>query len=300
MEVVTHGMMGVAIAGPFLGQHPAAAAGLMMGSVAPDLDALSRCLGKKSFLRCHQGWTHSIPLLALLGGAGEGLIRIAAPAFAGTAAGFALGAILHALLDLTNTYGVRALAPISSRRYCLEWIFFIDGVVIALTIAAFVPAVASLHFGHEPSRMAVGIYLAALFLYICGKALLARRARRISGPDVVSVIPSAFVPWEYFVCRRASGCVSSWKLNALTGLQVKLTECDVLDAEFARALADLPEYVEMKSLSPAYHVITCDRDAGATRIRCRDLRIVNFNTSFGMLDVTLEKDLTIRSYVLHV
>jgi membrane-bound metal-dependent hydrolase YbcI (DUF457 family) len=300
MDIVTHGLMGVAVGGPFLGRYPAAPAGLILGSAAPDLDALSRCLGKRSFLRCHQGWTHSIPLLACLGGMGELLTRFYAPDLTGMAAGFALGAILHAMLDLTNTYGVRVLAPFSSRRFCLEWVFFIDGVVIGLTIAAFLPAAASLLSGNEPSRIVVGVYLAALLAYIGGKALIARRARRLADPNSVSVIPSAVIPWEYFVCRRAGDGVSSWKLNAVTGRQVKLAECRVLDAEFAEHLDGLPEYREMRSLSPAYHVIACEHDGEVTRIRCRDLRIINFNTSFGTLDVTLDRDSAVRSYVFHV
>ena len=44
----------------------------------------------------------------------------------GLLVGLALGMAGHALLDLTNTYGIALLAPISRQRVCFEWTFFLD------------------------------------------------------------------------------------------------------------------------------------------------------------------------------
>jgi membrane-bound metal-dependent hydrolase YbcI (DUF457 family) len=63
MDVVTHGMMGVVIAAPFAAQHPEAAVAFMFGSVIPDGDALARMGGKRGFLKCHQTYTHALPII---------------------------------------------------------------------------------------------------------------------------------------------------------------------------------------------------------------------------------------------
>ena len=41
--------------------------------------------------------------------------------------------LLHSLMDATNTYGVALLVPLSRKRCCTEWVFFIDGVMIAVS-----------------------------------------------------------------------------------------------------------------------------------------------------------------------
>ena len=66
MDIVTHGMMGIVIAAPFAQDHPGPAVALMMGSVLSDLDAFSRLGGRRNFLRCHQTYTHALPIIAAL------------------------------------------------------------------------------------------------------------------------------------------------------------------------------------------------------------------------------------------
>ena len=48
MDIVTHGMVGVLLAAPLAESHPIAAGSLLLGSVLPDLDALSRLAGKRA------------------------------------------------------------------------------------------------------------------------------------------------------------------------------------------------------------------------------------------------------------
>ncbi|MCZ6688137.1 MAG: metal-dependent hydrolase [Planctomycetota bacterium] len=134
MDIVTHGMMGVIVASPFMPSYPIAASCFMMGSVLPDLDALSRVLGRRAFLKSHQTYTHAIPIILLMGGvcwAGFRWTGIRAP-FAPAA--LVLGMLFHVALDVTNTYGITLFAPFSGRRFCLEWVFFIDAFVLAATL----------------------------------------------------------------------------------------------------------------------------------------------------------------------
>jgi hypothetical protein len=90
--------------------------------VAPDLDVLSRLFGKRAFLAAHQTWSHALPLIAAAGAAAYLLLdhRPAVPL------ALVAGMSLHALLDWTNTYGITLWLPFTRRRFCAEWVFFID------------------------------------------------------------------------------------------------------------------------------------------------------------------------------
>jgi len=76
MDVVTHAAMGTVIASPFFAEYPLPAAGFMLGSAIPDLDALSRFFGKRVFLKWHQTYTHSLPLIALATAIGWFVVRL--------------------------------------------------------------------------------------------------------------------------------------------------------------------------------------------------------------------------------
>jgi membrane-bound metal-dependent hydrolase YbcI (DUF457 family) len=47
MDIITHAGIGLIAAAPLLNSHPELAAGLVAGSVLPDLDALNRVFGKR-------------------------------------------------------------------------------------------------------------------------------------------------------------------------------------------------------------------------------------------------------------
>ena len=300
MDIVTHGMMGLAIAAPFLATEPGAAVGFILGSTLPDLDAFSRCFGRRAFLRWHQGWTHSVPVQLLTGGLVWGVSRWIAPEFSTLVLGLLAGATVHSLLDLTNTYGIRISAPFSRQRFCFEWMFFIDSGVLLLTALALVPALGSLIGGKEADTNAAVLYAIALVVYTCLKAGLRRRARRLASDNAVSVIPSAMWPWMFLVCERSGGFVVTSKLNALTGRSMEMSRHFIHDDEFIELLSKTPEFRTMSELSPAYHVIDRREADGDIYIRCRDMRIVNFDTSFGMLDVTFNREQQATAVELHV
>ena len=299
MDIVTHGMMGVAIAGPWLGSHPAASAGVILGSVIPDLDAFSRCFGKRAFLMWHQGWTHSLPgntVVAILLWA---CLNRACPELAPIAVGLLAGAALHALLDLTNTYGVRILWPLTPKRYCWEWLFFIDSVVIVLTTVALGAFAWCRIQNREPWQSVSVGYVIALAGYISLKGLLRWRANGLCD-GAVSIIPSAMWPWVFFVCQRHDSRVISQRLNVITGQIATIAEMTIHDAEFRQYVEPIPEFQAMSTLSPAYHIVESRQDGDRVVLQCRDLRIINFGTSFGRLDVILGPQHQVLSMDLHV
>jgi len=299
MDIVTHAGIGLITASPFLSDRPELALGLVSGSVLPDLDALCRLVDKRAFLRVHQTWSHGLPVhMALSLGVGA---AAAVFGWRGVELGVGLlaGFLGHSLLDLTNTFGVAWFTPFSRRRFCLEWVFFIDAVVltgIAATLAVVIPI--WLRQGEVPARYAVA-FLVGLCAYILVKGLLRRRAGRFC-PGAKSLVPSALVPWRFFGTERHQQTIRSFRVNAITGARSPVGEVTVLDASFAGALEGLPEFRLMRELSPEYHVVGASADGPVTRLLCRDMRMRNFGTRFGDLEVWLDSDQQVARSRFHV
>jgi hypothetical protein len=193
------------------------------------------------------------------------------------------------LLDLTNAYGVAWLMPFSRRRFCLEWVFFIDLVVLAGTAAALALVIPLwLRHGEVPLQY-TGAFLAGLSTYIVIKAVLRTRAGRFC-PQAKSLVPSALVPWRFFNAERRGQTISLFRDNALTGTRSIIGESPVLDESFLEALTGVAEFRLMRELSPEYHVVAAKQDGHETRVLCRDMRMRNFGTRFGDLEVWLDSN----------
>ena len=304
MDIVTHGMMGVVLASPIAPTHPVAASCFMLGSVLPDLDALSRVFGRRAFLAAHQTYSHSVPIILALGAALWAALRLAGVDAPLAPAALALGMLFHSALDVTNTYGIMLLAPFSRRRFCTEWVFFIDAFVIAWTVphlAFLAPAWAGR--SHPASPAAAAVYAGGLAFYWTLKVGLRRRAARLAPEGVVSLLPSALLPWRFLGCARDGGAMRLFTLNAATGGVHEDGEVRLDDDAWRETLRGVPEFETLRELSPAYHVVEASRPDGAdgpTRLVCRDLRTRNFRTRFGELEVTIDGDGAVLQKVFHV
>ncbi len=287
MDIVTHAGIGVVAASPFLADRPELAVGIVAGSVLPDLDSLCRLRDKTAFLRAHQTWSHALPV-QLAFSVGAGLIA-ALLGWRGMEIGMGLlaGFMVHSVLDLTNTYGVAWLMPFSRRRVCLEWVFFIDAtVLLSLGVALALVIPMWLRQGLVP-----GIYALAFFgflaLYVLGKGFLRRRAGAFC-PDSKSLVPSALVPWRFYGTLRQPHSILFFRVNAITGACSTIGKVPVLDDAFAPTLEEVPEFRLMREVSPEYHVVEASSESGGVRLLCRDMRMRNFGTRFGDLEVWLD------------
>jgi membrane-bound metal-dependent hydrolase YbcI (DUF457 family) len=299
MDIVTHAGIGLIAASPFLADRPELAVGIVAGSVLPDLDALYRLADKVPFLRAHQSWSHALPVQLAVGIALGLTATLLGWKGIELGAGLLAGLIGHTLLDLTNTYGVVLLMPFSRRRFCLEWVFFIDLVVLVGTAATLVLVIPLLvRLGEVPARYAVA-FLLGLFIYVFIKGALRYRAGRLC-PQATSLVPSALVPWRFFGAERRKQTVSLFRVNALTGTRSTIGEVPVLDDSFAAALNDVPEFRLMRELSPEYHVVSNSTDGASTRLLCRDMRIRNFGARFGDLEVWLDSNRQVLRTRFHV
>jgi hypothetical protein len=213
------------------------------------------------------------------------------------------GVLLHVGLDVTNTYGTAVLSPVSRRRVCTEWVFFIDAVVLVASFAAlllqWLPVGGP---GVGPGAVAAG-YALFLAVYWAVRAGLYRRARRVAPAGTVSLIPSALAPWRYFGYREGGGGdgdVVVFRLDAVTGRVDGERRIATFDEAFARSLEGLPEYRMMRELSPGYRVIDARPVDGGTRVTCRDLRVRNFGGRFGELTAVVEPGGRVAGRTFHV
>jgi membrane-bound metal-dependent hydrolase YbcI (DUF457 family) len=300
VDIVTHGMMGVILASPFASTHPVSAAAFAFGCVLPDLDALSRCLGKRAFMAIHQSHTHALPYAVLAGVAlwlglrGSGFYEPwAAPALVA-------GMWFHSLLDYSNTYGITLFAPFSARRFCAEWVFFIDSVVLAASGAALAGIAWQQHATGELGWRVQAAYGLLLVVYWPLKACWRWRAGRVSPPGTLALLPSALVPWRYLGCAREGERMRTFRVNALSGSVAEEGGQAILDARYRDVIERVPEFHVMRHLSPAYHVVEANSEQDGTTLVCRDLRTRNFDTTFGRLDLRLDAAGALQGVVFHV
>ncbi len=286
MDIVTHAAMGAVIAYPMMPTHPLAAAGFMVGSVLPDLDALSRLFGKRAFLQWHQTFTHAIPLIVVGTLVGYFTAGLCSSEWQEAALALGTGMLFHTLLDYTNTFGVTLFFPFSKRRICRNWVFFIDAFVILLTFCAAVLIWSPISYWAIDN--VVLCYILALLIYWALKIILKREAFKLRDVETISLVPSALVPWIFFGCRQSKGNIQTFSINLITRRQIPLKCYQILDEQYSSILDSVPEYRTMCTLTPAYHVVAAVSEGDQTRITCRDLRISNFNTCFGQLDLVLD------------
>ncbi len=124
MDPITHSLAGITIAN--LGfKRKAAMWVLLLSSIAPDFDYITRLWGADVFLRYHRGITHGILALfivpiviGLIFGYRKGFFYYSFLAFFGYAA--------HLFMDLTTQYGTRILSPLDWEQFSLDLIFIID------------------------------------------------------------------------------------------------------------------------------------------------------------------------------
>ncbi|EEF58662.1 metal-dependent hydrolase [Pedosphaera parvula] len=300
MDILTHAAIGFIAASPFAANSPELAGGIVLGSVLPDLDTFSRVFGKRAFLKWHQTWTHSMPLA--LGLSAILAVCSASVGWNGVQLGMGIfvGMLGHILLDYSNTLGIALLKPFSHRRFCLEWVFFIDATVLIVTLLTTAVILWNWNQGqleNYRASLACGIFLIVYWLV---KGALRNRAGRLAPAGTISLLPSAFIPWKFLGAKIEGVQASLFHLNAFTGATQPKPSVPIHDATFKSMLAQLPEFKMMQELSPAYHVVDVATEGTGKRLLCRDLRTRNFSTSFGDLTVWLNDTNQITKVHFHV
>ena len=151
MDPVAHTFAGAALAAAGLRRvTPLAAAALILGANAPDVDVLAAFAGDYEAIAFRRGWTHGVLALVVWPFLLTGLllswdrwVRRRDPAAVPVRAGplllvAALAVVTHPSLDWLNNYGLRWLMPFDGRWFYGDALFIIDPWVwLALGGAAF-------------------------------------------------------------------------------------------------------------------------------------------------------------------
>lgn len=283
MDVVHHACIG-GVGMLALGEQGQELAGLgfLAGSVFPDLDVAFMAAGKRFYLKRHQGPTHSLVLAPLYAAA---LAAIVVPGigwqwtlYLGLLAGLAI----HVALDLTNTFGIQMLWPLTGQRYCADAIFFVDLTAWLLTLGFFAVVVTG---GVAATPAALG-YAALFAAYVAFKLALHRSTMRRTGAAVA--IPSSWNPFAFFLLRRGGTGVETSRYDA-----IRAATCDVrlveAPSEEIRGLASRsPVFNDMAGILRALHVTDVVRDPEGTTLVAHDLAIRNFGGRFGRTELRFD------------
>ena len=295
MDIVTHAMMGLVGASPAFQTHPIGAVAFVFGSVAPDLDAFSRVFGKNAFMRFHQTYSHSLPIILCTLNLIWAIAKLLGVDLSEILFGLGCGMFFHSLLDVSNTYGIKLFAPFSNKRYSLEWVFFIDLSVIAFTGGLLVWLVWILRVDPGSSSVfQIGtIFWVGVTIYWSLKSILKKRSMKVGDDSLL--VPCAFFPWRFFGSRQVDQRhVELFLVNAITRKQSNTKVVEVDTSRFANLLETIPEFQTMQNLSPMFHLVNIAETGQGMVLTCNDLRTRNFNTTFGQIKIELSDETTIR------
>lgn len=194
MDNVTHSLTG-ALAATLL-QRPSASTSerrtllwlLVVSANLPDLDVVLQLFTDRlTYIIHHRGITHSLlfaPVFALV----PALVFFSAGKFKrfGVLWSAALvGIVVHILFDLITPFGTMIVAPLSQKRFALDWMFIIDPVVTLLLALPFVARIWAI----RRQAMLFRVAGALLILYLAAGAL----AHHLALQKVESVARSASV-----------------------------------------------------------------------------------------------------------
>jgi inner membrane protein len=197
MDPLTHTLLGANLAATRLGQRTRlAAAALVVGANAPDVDGVTYWLGSDAALGFRRGWTHGVLALALLPLLQVALLllydrsrpdpaRPANPRWLLVLSAVAIWS--HPLLDWFNTYGVRWLMPFRPTWFYGDAVFIMDPWIWLALGAGWLA-------GRQPTWPAIGLWgLATLALV----RVVARRApEHLPVVAAVAIVLLATLLWR--------------------------------------------------------------------------------------------------------
>jgi len=285
MDIVHHALIGGAgyMVGSAVGE-PVVGTAFLAGSVFPDLDVAFIALGKRFYLRNHQGITHSavmaplyaafvsFPLCYFFVDGWDWRVFLAA----------LCGLGIHVLLDWFNTFRIALLLPLSRKRHSLDAVFFVDGVALSLTGSFY------LFYGYFDMEFVAYAYPASFVAYFLFKLWIQRRVVAARGCQFA--IPSSLNPFEFYVLTKDDDGLRGYLYNCVTN-NVRREEAYASVAAEHEALAETSQvFRDMRHITRAFHVTGVSDVDGGTRIDAGDLAVRNFGGKFAKTVLTFDKD----------
>ncbi len=261
---------------------PLVGAAFVAGSVLPDLDVFFMVLGKRFYLRHHQGITHSLilapvfallPCLVLMQLPGEkSVVLLWLAALAGIG--------VHVTLDWFNTFRIGLFAPFSRRRFSLDAVFFIDSVALSLTGLFYL-----LHVVFELTA-AEYLYPLAFAAYFLLKLVLHNRVLRELG--ALFVIPSSLNPVVFYVLEKGEDGLNGYLYNAATRKVRSRQGYPKVDEQFHLLATQSSVFNEIKQITRAFHIVEVTQNENGITIVAADLAVRNFGGRFARTELRFD------------
>src|SRR6185312_3590228 len=161
-------LSGLALADPVVSADSttmsAVFAGIIIGSLIPDVDTVLKLRSNAIYIRNHRGITHSIPAVLLwplvisvlltFVERGADFIHVWAWTF--------LAVFLHVFVDIFNAYGTQALRPFSNRWVAIGVINTFDPIIFSLHAIALI----IWGMGANPVYTILTTYVVIFFYYV--------------------------------------------------------------------------------------------------------------------------------------
>ena len=115
-------------------------AGVVIGSLIPDVDTVLKLRNNAVYIRHHRGITHSIPAVLLWPLILQYCYRLLFPDanFIHLWAWTFLAVFLHVFVDIFNSYGTQALRPFSNKWVAIGVINTFDPIIFVLHVLAII------------------------------------------------------------------------------------------------------------------------------------------------------------------
>jgi len=192
----------------------------MLGSLAPDIDALFMPFGWDRYLRAHEIGTHS-----LLGALACAVLSAAVirPARRGTRftrllGGAAIGTLSHVVLDVVSGARLRLFWPFADLHVTLPLVAMADPILLSLLVAGVIGLTAA---GRRHQRFAAAAALTIVGLFLSVKGMLALSAIhayesvRPADPVDARVVEAGWATMrEWTVFDRTATEVRAWRVKA--------------------------------------------------------------------------------------
>lgn len=274
--------MGVAISGLALADSAVAGdsatmgavfAGIMAGSLIPDIDTVLKLRNNAVYLRNHRGITHSVPAVMLWPLLISILLVLIVPeaAFLHVWAWSFLAVFIHVFVDIFNSYGTQALRPFSQKWVAIGVINTFDPIIFGLHVIA----ISAWFFGAEPVAAMTILYIVVFFYYLLRfavKGAVEKSLRKtIPGAADIFIAPTMnFFQWRIAATTETDHYVGRAYGRSITIYDRFKRETMPMSPQVEAALED-PNVKAFVSFSPLYRW-SIDHAGGLYEVRLIDLR----------------------------
>ncbi|KAB3529015.1 metal-dependent hydrolase [Alkaliphilus serpentinus] len=275
MDPISHGIIGGAVYALLNNtslDNPAFI-GIIIGSIVPDLDIITKLKGDYVYLKHHRVESHSIAGIIPTAMAITLVLSVLFSAFIFKEVFLwtMIGVLSHILLDYMNSYGVALLYPMVRKKYSVNLITIYDPVI------TLVCGYILLLYKRRVSELLAIVVIITIYLllkYIDRKRLskvVKNYHSGMEGVKEVTLMPSEYNPisWNYLLSTK-----NVWIIGDISSIKRRPYPLQILEKEFDPMIEKSLEEelgVYFKDFTPYFHASVL-RDKENICIKLTDIR----------------------------